>query len=134
MTGPYFLTKEEVDRVIPENVIGNYAYGESRKDENGQNLFTVKYVGRADAEPLRDRIKHGIEDGYKEFKFSIAQTEEEAFEKECKNWHDFGGPKGILDNQRHPDKPDGTNYTCPYCEEEAKRNIQLKLERPRFRR
>ena len=134
MTGPYPLTKETIDRVIPEKVIGNYAYGESRKDENGRSVFFVKYVGRADGEPLRDRIKHGIDDGYKDFMFSIAQTRKEAFEKECKNWHDFGGPEGILDNKIHPDKPNGTNYTCPYCAEELKHKYQLKIQPPRFKR
>ena len=115
MEGAFPLTKEEIDRQIPEGVIGNYAFGNIVKDNAGNKAFCVCYVGRADGEPLRDRIKHGIKDGYIEFKFSIAKTKKEAYEKECKNWHDFGGLEGCLDNKIHPDKPDGTDYECPYC-------------------
>lgn len=130
MNGPFVLTKEEIEKQIPEKVIGNYAFGYTNSENN---KFVVKYVGRADGEPLRDRIKHGIKDGYKEFKFSIAKNAKEAYEKECKNWHDFGGALNQLDNRIHPDKPDGTDYECPYCDN-MKENYQLKLERPRFRR
>lgn len=133
MKGSFPLTKEEIDRQIPEGVIGNYAFGNIVKDNAGNKAFCVCYVGRADGEPLRDRIKHGIKDGYIEFKFSIAKTKKEAYEKECKNWHDFGGPEGFLDNKYHPDKPDGTDYKCPYCVNMQEKR-QLKLERPRFRR
>ena len=115
MNGQYFLTNEEVDKQIPENVIGNYAYGNTVQDGAGNKAFQVRYVGRADKESLRDRIKHGIKDGYSEFKFSIAQSAKEAYEKECRNWHDFGGPDGKLDNVIHPDKPDFTDYKCPVC-------------------
>ena len=115
MKGQFFLTKEEVDKQIPEKAIGNYAFGNTRKDAAGNKAFVVRYVGRSDKEPLRDRIKHGIKDGYSEFKFSIASTAKEAYEKECRNWHDFGGAENCLDNKIHPDKPDGTNYKCPIC-------------------
>lgn len=130
MTGPFVLTKEEIEKQIPEKVIGNYAFGYI---DPSDNKFVIEYVGRADGQPLRERIKHGIADGYKEFMFSIAANAKEAYEKECKNWHEFGGPKGWLDNKIHPDKPNNTDYECPYCDDmEQKR--QLKLERPRFRR
>ena len=39
----------------------------------------------------------------------------EAFEKECRNYHDFGGDDGILDNKVHPDRPERTDYDCPIC-------------------
>ena len=134
MKGSFPLTKEEIDKQIPEKVICNYAYGYTKKNSEGKEVFCVKYVGRADEEPLRDRIKHGIEEGYKEFKFSIAQNKKDAFEKECQNWHDFDGPNGQLDNMIHPDKPNGTDYKCPICEKIEQQKYQLKLERPRFRR
>lgn len=109
MNGPYPLTKEDVDQRIPVGSIGNYAYGYKNID----GIFIVKYVGRSDND-LNDRVKHGIGQ-YKLYKFCIAKNSKEAYEKECKNYHDFGGMEGILDNDIHPDKPDNTDYECPYC-------------------
>ena len=107
MEGPYLLTEKEVDKRIEKNRAGNYAYGYS---EDG--TFYVKYVGRSDTD-LNGRIKHGIGQ-YREFKFSYAENSKDAFEKECKNYHDFGGSDS-LDNDIHPDKPDDTDYECPFC-------------------
>ena len=115
----YDLTYEEVNRLVAENRKGNYAFG--YLDERG--VFIVRYVGRSDTD-LRERIKHGITDmeidntcKYERFKFSYAKNEKEAYEKECKNYHDFGGPEGRLVNKNHPDKPEGYIGSCPVCEE-----------------
>jgi len=116
MKGPFLLTKEEIDKQIPEGVIGNYAYGYTKTGNDGETHFYVQYVGRSD-ENLRERAKHGI-GSYKKFKFSVASTTKEAFEKECRNWHDFGGPEGTLANKIHPDKPQGTDYKCPICKKD----------------
>lgn len=113
----YSLTDEEVDRVVADNRIGNYAYGYL----NPQGTFIVMYVGRSDTN-LKDRIKHGIEDmdkdpscRYERFKFSYAETVKEAYEKECRNYHDFGGTEGFLVNKTHPDKPADYTDSCPIC-------------------
>ena len=37
---------------------------------------------------------------------SYADTPEEAYKKECKNYQDFGGDKGKLINDRYPQAPD----------------------------
>lgn len=108
MKGPYPLTAEEIDKQIPVGRKGNYAYGRTK-----DGTFYVSYVGRSDSD-LNDRIRHGIGQ-YPEFKFSLAITAKAAYEKECKNYHDFGGPEGKLDNEIHPDKPDGKELECPYC-------------------
>ena len=108
MKGPYPLTNEEINKRITEKSAGNYAYGYTNQD----GTFIVKYVGRADSD-LNERIKHGVGQ-YKEFKYSYANNAKEAYEKECKNYHDFGGSDS-LDNDIHPDKPDNTNYKCPVC-------------------
>ena len=110
MNGPYSLTKEDIDQRIPVGSIGNYAYG--YKNNNG--TFIVKYVGRSDTD-LNDRIKHGI-GTYKLYKYSLAKNVKEAYEKECKNYHDFGGMEGKLDNDIHPAKPNNKDYECPYCD------------------
>ena len=107
MNGPYPLTKEEINKRITQTSPGNYAYGHTK-----DGTFYVEYVGRADSD-LNDRIKHGVGQ-YMEFKFSYASSAKAAYEKECRNYHDFGGSEK-LDNDIHPDKPDYTDYKCPLC-------------------
>lgn len=104
MKGSYPLTNEEINKQITETSPGNYAYGHVK-----DNTFYVEYVGRADSD-LNDRIKHGVGQ-YKRFKYSYAKNAKEAYEEECRNYHDFSP----VDNKRHPDKPDGKNYKCPIC-------------------
>lgn len=117
MGASFPLNEDEINARIAENRIGNYAYGYI--NDNGS--FIVKYVGRSDTD-LRTRIKHGIQEfndnpklRYERFKFSYADSAEEAYRKECQNYHDFGGPEGSLMNERHPDTPDGLNLTCSIC-------------------
>ena len=117
MGASFPLNEDEINVRIAENRIGNYAYGYI----NDNGAFIVKYVGRSDTD-LRTRIKHGIQEfndnpklRYERFKFSYADSAEEAYRKECRNYHDFGGPEGSLMNERHPDAPDGSNLTCSIC-------------------
>ena len=109
MVGPFPLNEMEIDLQIRKGIPGNYAYGFLNKDDR----FVVEYVGRSDHN-LNERISHGI-GHYKMFKFSYANNAKEAFEKECRNYHDFGGDDGILDNKVHPDRPERTEYDCPIC-------------------
>lgn len=111
------LTNEVIDKVVAEGKIGNYAYGYL----NERGIFIVLYVGRSD-DNLKERIRHGISDmqkkpslRYERFKFSYADSASEAYEKECKNYHDFGGEEGSLYNEVHPAKPEGYRGTCPVC-------------------
>lgn len=115
----YDLTYEVIDKVVANGKIGNYAYG--YLDDRG--VFIVLYVGRSDND-LHERVKHGISDmqnnpslRYERFKFSYADTIVEAYEKECKNYHDFGGEEGKLYNEHHPAKPEGYDGDCPVCSE-----------------
>lgn len=115
----YDLTYDEINNNIADNRVGNYAYGFI----NDNGLFVVRYVGRSDND-LKERIKHGINDmennpslRYERFKFSYAETIKEAYEKECRNYHDFGGDRGLLYNEKHPSKPAGVDWLCPICEE-----------------
>lgn len=112
MTGPYPLTTKKVNELV-EDKIGNYAFG---KLEDGK--WYVKYVGRSDSqlctEIKQQAKKHKMLDveGY-EFKFSYASNVTEAYEKECQNYHDFGGSVS-LQNKVHPAKPkDNNHYHCP---------------------
>lgn len=115
----YDLTYDEICKFVVDGRIGNYAFG--YVDERG--TFIVRYVGRSDSD-LKERIKHGITDReadktmrYERFKFSYADTVEEAYNKECRNYHDFGGPEGRLVNKVHPAKPEGYGGACPVCGE-----------------
>ena len=38
------------------------------------------------------------------------------YSKECECYHRYGG-KDKLDNEVHPQKPEGTNLKCPVCGE-----------------
>ncbi len=112
MQGPYALDAPTIDKEITKTSSGNYALG-NMNDKN--NNFIVEYVGRADKN-LNKRLKEWIDTKkYSKFKFSYALSSKDAFEKECNNFHDFGESKS-LDNDIHPDRPDGTNYQCPQCD------------------
>lgn len=112
MLGPFALTDAEVNKIVPENVMGNYAFLQ-KKWLAGE--YIVRYVGRSDSD-LKKEIKQQMRTdrakGCTHFKYSIAKSVKEAFEKECRNYHDFGG-NTKLHNKNHPDKPDGTEYECP---------------------
>ena len=89
---------------------GNYAIGYVSEDG-----FVVRYVGRSDSD-ISDRVKDYIQkrnSKFNKFKFSYAASSKEAYEKECRNYHDFNPPL----NDIHPRKPDGTKYKCPVCGE-----------------
>ena len=118
MRGPFVLTDEEVNRRVDDGKMGNYAYGYLEERE-GRQMFIVRYVGRSTTN-LREEIKtrHKSDKKFTKldceyFKFSYAETEREAYEKECENFHDFGGEQSLL-NDVHPAKPkDNGTYKCP---------------------
>lgn len=106
----YPFTSEEVDYQITKKQAGNYALGYI----NEKGIFIVQYVGRSDID-VNNRIKDHLYEGYTHFKFSYASSPEDAFEKECQNYHDFGESKK-LDNDIHPDLPaNSKKWKCPIC-------------------
>lgn len=121
MYGPFVYTQEEIDRIIPMNIIGNYALGYLSEDGK---IFYVSYIGRSDSD-LHQRISHSL-GKYTHFKVSQASSILQAYQKECKNWHDFGGEEGKLDNKIHPDKPDNLMAFCPICTQRIIDSIKLK--------
>lgn len=108
MNGPYELTYEKIDKEVTKISAGNYALGYISNE-----VFYIKYVGRSD-DNINKRLKDWV-NKYKYFKFSYASSRKEAFEKECRNYHDFDG--GKLDNKVHPKRPDDTYWRCPVCGE-----------------
>ena len=111
MEGPYELSTDMIDKYITRKSCGNYALGVA-----SNSSFTVRYVGRSD-DDLNARLKWwiGKNSRYSHFKFSYASSPKEAFEKECRNYHDFGGSEK-LDNEKHPERADGTDWKCPVCD------------------
>jgi uncharacterized pyridoxamine 5'-phosphate oxidase family protein len=106
MKGPYDFTAKEIDKWVDAEKIGNYALGHMKED-----TFIVNYVGRSDID-VNAELKKRLTSKYPKFKFSYASSAKDAFERECHNYHDFGG-KEKLDNENHPDRPDGTSLPCP---------------------
>ena len=99
--GPYPLTRAEIDKRVVES-IGVYVL-----NDNNSGSFYVHRVGRSDVD-VNARLKDYVGD-YERFKYGHYRTKKPAFEKECHIYHDFD-PR---DNVNHPDRPDGTNYSCP---------------------
>ena len=108
MQGPFNLTNDEIDKQITTTSAGNYALGYI----NGDQIFSVKYVGRSDTD-LNSRLKTHV-GKHPKFKYSYATSPKAAFEKECKNFHDFGGADS-LENDIHPDRPANSGWKCPSC-------------------
>ena len=111
MYGSYMLDSKTVNVTITKTSAGNYALGYTK-----DKTFYVKYVGRSDSDLKARLLSHVSSGRYKEFKYSYATSPKAAFEKECQNFHDFGGIEK-LDNDMHPDLPDNSkNWKFPVCE------------------
>jgi len=108
MQGSYDLNNEEIDTQVTRTSPGNYALGRV-----SDGTFYLSYVGRSDTD-LNNRLKDWI-GKYKKFMYSYATSAKAAFEKECKNYHDFGESEK-LNNKNHPQRPDGINWKCPVCD------------------
>ncbi|OAV65329.1 hypothetical protein Barb4_03454 [Bacteroidales bacterium Barb4] len=107
MDGPYKMNSAMIDAVITGASAGNYALGYKC---NGDNV--IRYVGRSDTD-VNMRLKDHLSEEYEIFFYSYATSPKTAFEKECKNFHDFGG-ETQLNNIIHPDKPSNSkHWRCP---------------------
>ena len=109
MEGPYVFYAKEIDRVVTKTSFGNYALGHKRED----GTFVVQYVGRSDSD-VNKALQTKLTSKYNHFKYCYATSAKEAFEKECRNYHDFGCNKD-LDNICHPVHPADSNWKCPVC-------------------
>lgn len=109
MQGPYLLSTVKINEVVTRTSAGNYALGYV----NDENTFIVQYVGRSDSD-VAARLRKHVGEKYKRFKYSYASSPKAAFEKECRNYHDFGGSRSLA-NSIHPDRPAGTSWKCPCC-------------------
>ena len=62
--------------------------------------------------PALDRVDLAVDSAYTRFAFSYASSAESAFEKECRNFHDFGTAER-LDSGGHPEARRGSDWACP---------------------
>lgn len=110
MNGTFDLVSSQIEKNITKKSAGNYALGRLE-----DSTFIVLYVGRSDTD-LKNRLLSWVGENvrYKKFKYSYADSQKAAFEKECHNYHDFGG-KAKLDNETHPDRPENSRWKCPIC-------------------
>lgn len=107
MDGPFDLNAPTITKAVTRTSAGNYALGHVR-----EKTFYVQYVGRSDTD-VNARLKQHV-GKYESFKFSYATSAKAAFEKECKNFHDFGAAEK-LNNTIHPDRPENGGWKCPAC-------------------
>lgn len=106
MEGPYLLSYAEIDERVTRTSPGVYELSVSKGGP-------VRYVGRSD-DDLNGRLKQWVGSKYNYFSFEYCSSPKAAFEKECTLFHYHGGTEK-LDNDRHPDRPAGTNWQCPAC-------------------
>lgn len=105
LSGPYDLTYDAVEKLLPRSGGGVFALGYV----DGSDLFRVQRVGRAGSD-LRAQLQALIGSGNK-FKYKLTATEKEAFELECTLFHKLRPPSNIS----HPDRPRDSGWRCPHC-------------------
>jgi hypothetical protein len=71
-----------------------------------------RFLGRDDRN-VRDKLLKWLGRSYRYFQFDYCETPEEAFRRQCELYHQL---KQYLDNTRHPERPDGTDWRCPLCD------------------
>ena len=108
LSKPFILTSNKIDEIIKKISPGVYVLGHV----NNKGVFIVEYVGRSD-DDLNDRLHDWVGE-YKQFKAIYYNSVKATFEKECSIYHDFGENEK-LDNEIHPDCPDGIMLKCPIC-------------------
>ena len=112
MKGPFLLNTQIIDKEIRIDTIGVYLLGVINNDRS----FNPRYVGRSDND-LNDRLHKHEKENYTHFMYLYAASIKDAFEMECRLYHHYGGDMGLLDNKKHPDRPDDEclYISCPLC-------------------
>jgi len=106
LSGPFDLTESNILTYVPPRRIGTYMLG---MIDRRSKTFLVAYTGRSDTD-LAARLR-GWVGLYSQFKFGLSRYAEDAFDKECRLYHDFAPP----DTKLHPASPRGSNAQCPIC-------------------
>lgn len=111
------LREDVIEKEVPDGVMpGNYRIGRLVG-----NKFRIIYIGRVDNRTdrgLKDRLIEHIEewDGDLYFNWNDEIESEDAYRRECEDYHNWLKYEGSLENDIHPRKPNGkTNLKCPVC-------------------
>lgn len=109
MSDCYLLSRESVERFVRPGTPGNYILYDVSQ--------SIRYVGRSDTDLQQRLFDHVNEKPYQYYKCWPASSPEEAYYKECEQYHQHLG-SGKLLNKYHPATPDGTELRCPifWCE------------------
>lgn len=106
LTGPFRLSYDGIEFAIRKASPGVFALGSL--DEEGR--FCLSKIGRSD-DNVKEKLRMFIA-SEPLFKFSYEFDSRQAFLKECDLFHKFR-PQG---NFLHPNRPAGTDLTCPHCQ------------------
>jgi len=109
MNGPFELNEEVLSLRVTIKSPGNFALGYTNDKK-----FVVRYIGRSDTD-IRAALTQYIGQ-YTHFKYSYYAEAKAAFDKHCRNFHDFGGTER-LENEGHPEPPTGSDLKCPFCDQ-----------------
>jgi len=105
--GPFDFDVKTIEAKVEGARKGNFALGYLKQPTGG---FVAKYVSRSDTDLKEDLLFNLPKSSTRQkFKFDYTQTEKEAFEKECRNYHDF---RKQLENEEHPRLPRDKNCPC----------------------
>ena len=118
MFGPYLLEEDVIKDIIKSGRAGNYALGYTTENY----YFLPKYIGRADQCVQEILLNQVAQHPFKMFKFSYAHSAEEAFIKECHNYHQY---EEQIENESHPETPALLDLACPCCDVNRKQRAVL---------
>lgn len=105
LKGPYRLTADGIDEAARDVKKSAFALGY----EDFEGRFRIEHVGRCEAD-LRSALRDLIGTNSM-FKYVETPSDRASFEAHCELYHKFKPPG----NHLHPDRPKGTNWTCPRC-------------------
>ncbi len=115
MNGPFPLLPQMINKVVDDDVYGVYLLAHPCEQGNscGHGGEIVVYVGRGN---VKERlVEHETAKDAKRFYFkSLDDDYEQGFREECRLFHHYG-KRPHLDNERHPDVPDGSGMDRPKC-------------------
>lgn len=79
----------------------------------------VRYLGQTDDlhATLHEWAQRVAETRYyRYFSFDYEGDDYERFRRTCDLYHYHRVSQGSLDNDEHPQRPEGTDWTCPHCD------------------
>ena len=104
MEGPFQLLESVIDTVVTRATPAVFLI---RRIEE-----TEKYAPHG---TLKQKLKRWLSSDYRVFCFEYVQGENAVFDRQCRLWHNLGGPTGKLDNEQHPEPDEGQTTKCPVC-------------------